>query len=197
MQEQKYAELKAEFDSLKALYEVARMGGAPQDPIPGTNQQSSGTLEPSVLRSFPEIPLLNLGVVEARKEAQSKQQEKTKVVEAAPINNAWEDEIDIDLDDELLGGVENNHEGHIDEDRQQPTAQETSPTLPAPPTDKQPSSSLSNSVRGEEEDPDFKRMRTALNADHLTMLMNEIEGANQESAQTDTYFTELKKEKRR
>lgn len=101
--DKQFAELKAEFDQLKALYDVANIGiGGDGGHVSAHKQEyTNNLLEPSIVRSLPDIPILNLGKDEGVVGAANSQAETKAIREEPQILNAWDDEID--LDEELLG----------------------------------------------------------------------------------------------
>lgn len=187
-----YEDLKVEFDQLKALYEVARLGVPTQVTVPVQESKApTNELEPNALKSFPDIPMLNLGNKGSAAAGVKNVLEKNEPIAKEPeIVNAWDDEID--LDEELLGldnidgsaatigqGLISNPDDKIINNKEEAS----SPTLQLPQVVKQSSSenrisrqsSSQKSAFGEDDDPDFKHMRTALNTDHLTMIMKQID----------------------
>ena len=82
--------MKQEFDQLKSQYES--MGSANYH---ATNADPSQIMESSIFRSYPEIPLLNLGKVDVVPG------EAVGPGDHAPQND-WEADLDINVDDELF-----------------------------------------------------------------------------------------------
>ena len=58
-------------------------------------------------------------------------------------------------------------------------------------------SSSAKSGLGEDDEQDFKHMRTALGTDDLNMIMQSIDDPQTESNQLEQYFKQLKSDKRK